>query len=181
MRSCSTVRASRTRWATSCSWSIRPPPTGTRSFTGRAPPESVQRVGFDGFHLDQYGYPKRADRPDGQVVDVAASFVSLIGAVREALPDAQLVFNNVNDFPTWAYRAAPRRTRSTSRCGSRPLTLGALAAVVARARSVAGGKPVVIAAYQHVYDSAPAAASRSGHRLHDGDPLLARRDPAAGR
>ncbi|HEY4153063.1 MAG TPA: glycoside hydrolase family 66 protein, partial [Pseudolysinimonas sp.] len=68
------------------------------SFSGQLK-DSVQRLGFDGFHLDQFGYPKRAERPDGQAVDVAASLVAMIGAVRSALPDAQLVFNNVNDFP----------------------------------------------------------------------------------
>ncbi|HEY4152870.1 MAG TPA: glycoside hydrolase family 66 protein, partial [Pseudolysinimonas sp.] len=106
----------------------------------------------------QFGYPKRAERPDGQAVDVAASLVAMIGAVRSALPDAQLVFNNVNDFPTWA----------TARTGQDAVyiepwepssTLGSLAAVVKRARSVAAGKPISIAAYQHVYDSAPAAES----------------------
>ena len=33
---------------------------------------SIQAVGFDGFHLDQYGYPKHARRADGTIVDVAA-------------------------------------------------------------------------------------------------------------
>ncbi|HEY0260221.1 MAG TPA: glycoside hydrolase family 66 protein, partial [Lacisediminihabitans sp.] len=37
---------------------------------------AAERVGFDGFHLDQYGYPKRARRADGEVVDVAASFAA---------------------------------------------------------------------------------------------------------
>ena len=128
-----------------------------RSFTGQLR-DSVQRVGFDGFHLDQYGYPKRAERPDGQAVDVAASFVSLIGAVREALPDEQLVFNNVNDFPTWA-TARTAQDAVYIEVWEPTTTLGALGAVVARARSVAGGKPVVIAAYQHVYDSAPSHES----------------------
>ncbi|HEY4224328.1 MAG TPA: glycoside hydrolase family 66 protein [Pseudolysinimonas sp.] len=128
-----------------------------RSFTGQLR-ESVERAGFDGFHLDQYGYPKRSARPDGQPVDVAASFVSLIGAVRSALPDAQLVFNNVNDFPTWA-TARTAQDAIYIEVWEPTTTLGALGAVVARARSVAAGKPVVIAAYQHVYDGAGAPES----------------------
>ncbi len=42
---------------------------------------------------------------------------------------------------------------------------------------MAGGKPVVIAAYQHVYDSAPAAASDRRHRAHHGHAVLPRRRP----
>ena len=119
---------------------------------------AVSSLGFDGFHLDQYGYPKRAVRPDGVIVDVADSFVTVIEAMRSALPDSTLVFNNVNDFPTWA-------TASTSQDAvyievwPPHVTLDSLARVVTRARSVANGKPIVIAAYQHVYDSAPAAAA----------------------
>lgn len=132
-------------------------PDWLASFTSQLA-ESVTRVGFDGFHLDQYGYPKRAARADGVTVDVAESFVRMIDAVREALPGEHLVFNNVNDFPTWA-------TGSTSLDAmyiepwEPSTTLGSLAALVSRARAVGEGKPFAMAAYQHVYDSAPASAS----------------------
>lgn len=119
---------------------------------------SVERVGFDGFHLDQYGYPKHAATPDGTLVDVADSFIRLVEAVRARLPQSQLIFNNVNDFPTWDSASAPQDAVYIEPW--KPvLTLGALAAVATRARAVADGKPVVLAAYQHVYDLAPAEAS----------------------
>ncbi|HEY5832761.1 glycoside hydrolase family 66 protein [Streptomyces sp.] len=119
---------------------------------------SVDRVGFDGFHLDQYGYPKRAHRPGGEPVDVAGSFTTMIGRVRAALPGARLVFNNVNDFPTWATAHAPQDAVYIEVW--EPSTgLEHLAQVATRARAEGAGKPVVVAAYQHVYDSAPAAAS----------------------
>lgn len=115
-------------------------------------------LGFDGFHLDQYGYPKRAHRPDGAQVDVAASFTAMLDRVHGALPAARLVFNNVNDFPTWATAGAPQDAVYIEVWP--PHTgLEHLAQVATRARAAAGGKPVVVAAYQHVYDSAPAAAS----------------------
>ena len=63
-------------------------------------------VGFAGFHLDQYGAPKRALRRDGSEVDLAAVFPALIDRLADELAGAQLVFNNVNDFPTWATAAA---------------------------------------------------------------------------
>lgn len=115
--------------------------------------QTSEQVGFDGYHLDQYGYPKRAHRPDGQGVDVARSFVTLIEGVRQALPQSRLVFNNVNDFPTWATASAPQDAVYIEVW---PPQVGYehLAQVVTRARAEAAGKPVVIAAYQHVYDSA---------------------------
>ena len=116
---------------------------------------SIEAVGFDGFHLDQYGYPKRATRPDGVAVDVATSFVDLIGSVREAVPDARLVFNNVNDFPTWRTASTPQDAIYIEVWHPHD-TLDSLAKVVTRARALGDSLPVVVAAYQHVYDSAPA-------------------------
>ncbi|NYE18197.1 glycoside hydrolase family 66 protein [Microbacterium immunditiarum] len=116
---------------------------------------ATENIGFDGFHLDQYGWPKRAERADGTQIDVAESFAAMLHAVRSRLPGARLVFNQVNDFPTWrtgtsaqdAVYIEPWEPQST---------LGALAATVERARAAGGGKPVVVAAYQHVYDLEPA-------------------------
>lgn len=117
---------------------------------------AVDELGFDGFHLDQYGYPRRAVRADGAVVDLSRSFTALISGVRQALPDARLVFNNVNDFPTAATARSPQDAVYIE-VWDPHTTLGSLAQVVTRARAAGGGKPVVIAAYQHVYDTAPAA------------------------
>jgi dextranase len=111
-------------------------------------------VGFDGYHLDQYGYPKQAHRPDGARVDVARSFGQMIERTRQALPSSRLVFNNVNDFPTWASAHAPQDAVYIE-VWSPQVGLEHLAQTAARARRQAEGKPVVIAAYQHVYDSAP--------------------------
>lgn len=115
-------------------------------------------IGFDGFHLDQYGYPRRAARSDGTRVDLTESFVTMLRAVRDAVPDARLVFNNVNDFPTWATGHAPQDAVYIEPWEPHT-TLPDLARVASRARVEADGKPVVFAAYQHIYDSAPAAVS----------------------
>jgi len=128
-------------------------PDWLRHFTGDL--VNATSLGFDGFHLDQYGWPKRAMRADGALVDIGASFVSLIEGVRAALPEAHLVFNNVNDFPT-------RLTARTAQDAvyiepwAPQLTLQSLADTVTRARLYGNGKPVVLAAYQHVYETAPA-------------------------
>lgn len=118
--------------------------------------DAADRLGFDGFHLDQYGYPKFAQRADGTLVDLAESFVSAVSAVRDALPGSTLVFNNVNDFPTARVATAPQDAIYIEPWAP-TITLGDLADVAARARSVAAGKPVVLAAYQSVYNESTTA------------------------
>lgn len=119
---------------------------------------ATEGVGFDGFHLDQYGYPKRAHRPDGAHIDVAQSFCTMIEGVRAELPGSRLVFNNVNDFPTWTSAHAPQDAVYIE-VWKPQVGLEHLAQTVTRARRESGGKPVVIAAYQHVYDTAPAVSA----------------------
>ena len=63
---------------------------------------STLEVGFAGFHLDQYGSPKWALRRDGTLVDLVDAFPALIERVAADVPDGALIFNNVNDFPTFA-------------------------------------------------------------------------------
>lgn len=119
---------------------------------------ATDRLGFDGFHLDQYGYPKYATRPDGEPVRVEDSFATLIAATRAALPASRLVFNNVNTFPVW-------RTAGTAQDAvyvevwAPHTTLDHLARVVRDAQAAGGGKPVVVAAYQQVYATTDAAAA----------------------
>ena len=116
--------------------------------------DSVAAVGFDGFHLDQYGYPKRAVRADGVTVDLARAFDTMIEGVREELPESRLVFNNVNDFPTWATTSSPQDATYIE-VWPPQVSLEDLARTVTRARLLAPERPVVIAAYQAVYDSEP--------------------------
>jgi dextranase len=112
-------------------------------------------VGFDGFHLDQYGYPKFASTPDGTAVDVAESFARLIDEVRAELPEARLVFNNVNDFPTWRTADLPQDAVYIEPWAPND-TLQSLADLARRGRASSAGQPVVLAAYQHIYDSVSA-------------------------
>lgn len=119
---------------------------------------ATDALGFAGFHLDQFGYPKIARRADGAVVRMTESFTRLIRGVRGALPHGHLVFNNVNDFPTWTTASAPQDAVYIEPWSPTD-TLGALAARASRAREVANGKPVVFAAYQQVYDDAPVDAA----------------------
>lgn len=120
--------------------------------------DATAALGFDGFHLDQYGLPHRATRGDGVDVDLTDAFPAMLRGVREALPAARLVFNNVNDFPTAATARAPQDGLYIEPW--EPMTtLGSLADLVERTRAVADGRPIAIAAYQHAYDLTDAASA----------------------
>lgn len=114
---------------------------------------AVNEIGFDGFHLDQYGYPKIARRADGVLIDIVRSFVSVIEAARLALPSARLVFNNVNDFDTRVTSDSDQDVIYIEPWAP-TTTLDDLGALALRARDAARGRPVILAAYQSVYKSA---------------------------
>jgi dextranase len=127
-------------------WIVDPADPGWLRHFGADLRRAVERVGFAGFHLDQYGGPQRAARADGRVVDLAEAFPLLIRSVRRALPGAALIFNNVNDFPTWTTARAPQDAVYIEVW--EPHTGYAhLAGLVARARAAAPAKPVILAAY----------------------------------
>ena len=135
-------------------------------------------IGFAGFHLDQYGAPKRALRRDGTDVDLAEAFPALIDRLAIALPDARLIFNNVNDFPTWS-TASARQHAVYIEVWPPHERLGDLAALVAKARLLAPGKGVVLAAYLSAYAGADESAASAAERLqlatvfsHGGSSLL---------
>lgn len=64
---------------------------------------AVAEVGFDGIHMDQYGFPKLAYDSAGVSVDVSAEFGGLIdeaaARVAAAREGAAVIFNTVNDWP----------------------------------------------------------------------------------
>ena len=126
--------------------------------------DAIAAGSFDGFHLDQYGWPKLALRADGTVVDVAQAFTTLIRRLRRELPQASLIFNNVNDFPTWATARTPQDAIYIEVWPPHD-RLEDLAALVTKARSLAPGKAVILAAYLSAFATAPEAAALAGARL----------------
>jgi dextranase len=115
------------------------------------------RVGFAGFHLDQYGSPKWANRADGSRVDLADAFPALIDRLAGELPDARLIFNNVNDFPTFA-TARARQALTYIEVWSPHTRLRHLGELVAKARLLAPDRPVILAAYLSAYQGDEEAA-----------------------
>lgn len=60
----------------------------------------VIEFGFDGLHLDQYGYPKSALRKDGSVLWMDDAYRSFITACRQRLgEETGIIFNNVSSYP----------------------------------------------------------------------------------
>jgi dextranase len=112
-------------------------------------------LGVDGFHLDQYGWPKRALRRDGTLVDLADAFPRLIDRLAAALPNATLLFNNVNGFPYWR-TAASRQAAVYIEVWPPHDTIDDLAELVTRARLLRAGRPPILAAYLTTYRAAPA-------------------------
>jgi dextranase len=134
--------------------------------------------GFAGFHLDQYGQPKRALRADGTVVDLAEAFPALLERLSAELPDSRLIFNNVNDFPTWA-TARAMQAAIYIEVWAPHVRLAHLAELVSKARAYDREKPIILAAYLWTYASGgeeeAAAAERLQHAVvfsHGGTVLL---------
>lgn len=60
---------------------------------------AAESLGFDGFHLDTYGYPRGALDNGGVPVSVEEGYTAFIRAIRQARPDGVLSFNQVNGVP----------------------------------------------------------------------------------
>lgn len=64
---------------------------------------AVSELGFDGIHMDQYGFPKLAYDYQGTRVDIAKDFPSIVDEAAERLsairPEVAVIFNAVNDWP----------------------------------------------------------------------------------
>ncbi len=62
--------------------------------------EAAEKIGFDGLHLDTYGYPRRAFLHDGSERSMGPAYQAFVKRVRSAAPSATLSFNQVNGVPS---------------------------------------------------------------------------------
>ena len=145
-------------------WIVDPSDEGWLRFFADELRAAADNVGFAGFHLDQYGAPKRALRPDGTVADLAHAFPILIDRIAAELPDARLIFNNVNDFPTETTASADQDAIYIEVWPPHD-ELGHLAGLVSKARLLAPEKPVILAAYLSQFGGDEAAASAAERLL----------------
>jgi dextranase len=60
---------------------------------------AADTLGFAGFHLDTYGYPREPLDQAGRPVRMTSAYSAFLGALRTARPGAVLSFNQVNGVP----------------------------------------------------------------------------------
>lgn len=108
--------------------------------------KEAREFGFKTFHLDQYGWPKRALKRDGAVVDMAKQFTEMLNEITSQVEDTKFIFNNVNDFPTWA-TAKTAQNATYIEVWDPNSEYKDLVNLVDKARSYDPNKPVIISAY----------------------------------
>lgn len=64
--------------------------------------DAADAIGFDGFHVDTYGYPRVAQDAGGVAIDSRVAYESFLEFLRTARPDDLISFNQVNGVPSAA-------------------------------------------------------------------------------
>jgi dextranase len=64
--------------------------------------DAAQAIGFDGFHIDTYGYPRVAFDAEGVAIDMRAAYEAFLVFARGAWPGTLTSFNQVNGVPSAA-------------------------------------------------------------------------------
>ncbi|HUZ41940.1 MAG TPA: glycoside hydrolase family 66 protein [Acidimicrobiales bacterium] len=67
---------------------------------------AADAIGFTGFHVDTYGYPRIAFDASGASVDMRAAYADFLVALRAGRPGDLVSFNQVDGVPSAAYMAA---------------------------------------------------------------------------
>lgn len=119
---------------------------------------------IEGFHLDQYGWPKFATKANGERVDLAESYRTLLTRLREELPTAPFMFNNVNDFPTPVTAPLPQNATYIE-VWEPHSTLGDLGSLAAAAWNARPDHPPILSAYLSCYKDGDEAAATAAARL----------------
>lgn len=74
--------------------------------------KAVAEVGFDGIHMDTYGFPKTAFSCHRQLIRLDQEYPSLIEDAKarldEITPDNHLIFNNVGNWPVGTVAKTPQ-------------------------------------------------------------------------
>ena len=109
----------------------------------------TDEAGFDGIHLDQYGFPKFAYiekvSPDN-LFDAEEAFAPFIRQVRETLPDKILIFNAVNNWPIKKVADAPVDAVYIE-VWNPYSSYFYLMKIIEEAKTFGHNKPVILAAY----------------------------------
>ncbi len=63
---------------------------------------AMDELGFNGLHVDTYGYPRVARNDRGESIDIRSSYESFLRTLRDARPNDLISFNQVNGVPSAA-------------------------------------------------------------------------------
>lgn len=63
---------------------------------------AADRIGYDGFHVDTYGYPRVCFDVDGNPVDLRTAYAQFLRSFRAVRPNDLISFNQVNGVPSAA-------------------------------------------------------------------------------
>ncbi|HEX7064581.1 MAG TPA: glycoside hydrolase family 66 protein [Bacillales bacterium] len=115
--------------------------------------EKAVREGFDGIHMDQYGFPKKAVRyvnGKKEWVDLAECYPVLIDQTKTALekvnPEVGLIFNNVSNYPVHTTARADQEAVYIE-VWPPVVHLRELRDLIDRGRELSGNKHVILSAY----------------------------------
>ena len=128
--------------------------SGWREWIIRQYERAVAALGFDGIHIDQYGFPKDAwSRAGGswRSVDVASEFVGFVeeaaARVLRIAPHGGSIFNCVNAWPLEQIAATHRDAATYIEVWEPHTRYRDLYELVRRARALRPDKNVILAAY----------------------------------
>ncbi len=126
---------------------------------------AMAEMGFDGIHLDQYGFVRTGYTSGGARVDVERELPGFLSAARAAVGGAPAAFNAVN---VWPLAAVAESTVEPLYAEVWPPhdTFRDLREIILRARELRGGRAPVLAAYlSDLQSDQPATLRRTFHSL----------------
>ena len=106
----------------------------------------LDKLPFDGFHIDQFGEPRSGFTISGISVDLPAAFSGFVNTLKERCPDAPVTFNAVKNWPIDDLAVAPLDFLNIELWPSTP-NYQDIVRIILEARAKSEGKPLVIALY----------------------------------
>jgi dextranase len=88
-------------------WIVDPANRGWQQHWIESYARALDELGFDGLHLDTYGYPRAAVDGEGVPVAMGEGYAEFIEALRAARPKELLSFNQVNGVPRGIAASSP--------------------------------------------------------------------------
>lgn len=130
--------------------------------------KAIREIGFDGIHMDTYGYPKVAKDYQGNVIRLDEHFSSLINEVKKELETdnlaSDLIFNNVGAWPiNKTYHA--KQSALYIEIWDPFTTYNNLMDLIKYVKTLTTNKQLIIAAYLKPYFKANCVGALSAHKL----------------